>query len=101
MNRKKIVVIISTLVIVFSVICSVLPLITKNELADKTVISTFGETVTLYGKGLYARNSVSSAVQAIAQDMVTLTLIVPTIGKDTAPAGLDNCNSLLHIFSFL
>ena len=45
MNRKKIVVIISTLVIVFSVICSVLPLITKNELADKTVISTFGETV--------------------------------------------------------
>ena len=77
MNRKKIVVIISTLVIVFSVICSVLPLITKNELADKTVISTFGETVTLYGKGLYARNSVSSAVQAIAQDMVTLILIVP------------------------
>ena len=77
MNRKKIVVIISILVIVCSVICSVLPLITMNELADKTVISTFGETVTLYGKGLYARNSVSSAVQAIAQDMVTLTLIVP------------------------
>ena len=77
MNRKKIVVIISILVIVFSVVCSLLPLITKNELADKTVISTFGETVTLYGKGLYARNSVSSAVQAIAQDMVTLILIVP------------------------
>ena len=77
MNRKKIVVIISILVIVFSVVCSVLPLITKNELAEKNVISTFGETVTLYGKGLYARNSFSSAVQAIAQDMVTLILIVP------------------------
>ena len=77
MNRKKTVQIISILVIVFSVICSLLPLITKNELAEKTVISTFGETVTLYGKGLYARNSVSSAVQAIAQDMVTLILIVP------------------------
>ena len=48
MNRKKTVQIISFLVIVFSVICSVLPLITKNELAEKTVISTFGETVTLY-----------------------------------------------------
>ena len=119
------------------------------------MISTFGETVTLYGKGLYARNSVSSAVQAIAQDMVTLILIVPgiyvanmalsfygfvlcimmlldeikierlksdvptkglriflfvsgvmiffmwigriapTIGKDTAPVGLDNCTSLV------
>ena len=40
------------------------------------MISTLGETVTLYEKGLYARNSVSSAVQAIAQDMVTLILIV-------------------------
>ena len=77
MSRKKIVVIISVIVIVFSVICSVLPLITSGELAEKTVISTFGETVTLYGKGLYARNSVSGAVQAIAQDMVTLFMIVP------------------------
>lgn len=77
MSRKKIVVILSVIVIVFSLICSVLPLITSGELAEKTVISTFGETVTLYGKGLYARNSVSSAVQAIAQDMVTLFLIVP------------------------
>ena len=77
MNRNKTVVIISILVILFSVICSALPLVTKSGLAEKTVISTFGETVTLYGKGLYARNSVSSAVQAIAQDMVTLILIVP------------------------
>ena len=77
MSRKKIVVIISVIVIVFSLICSVLPLITSGELAEKTVISTFGETVTLYGKGLYARNSVSGAVQAIAQDMVTLFMIVP------------------------
>ena len=35
MNRKKIVVIISILVIVFSVVCSLLPLITKNELVEK------------------------------------------------------------------
>ena len=77
MDRKKIIVIISSLVIIISIICSILPLITSSELAEKAVISTFGEEVILYGKGLYARNSVSSAVQAIAQDMVTLFLIVP------------------------
>ena len=77
MKNQKTVFVIAVLVIVFSVICSVLPLITKSELADKTVISTLGEMVTLYGKGLYARNSRSSAVQAIAQDLVTLFMVVP------------------------
>lgn len=76
-NRNKMAEIIAVLVIIFSVICCVLPFLTKGELTEKTVISTFGDTVTLYGKGLYARNSVSSAVQAIAQDVVTLLLIVP------------------------
>ena len=42
MNRKKIVVITSILVIVFSVICSVLPLITKNELAEKNGLLLHG-----------------------------------------------------------
>ena len=77
MKNQKTVFVIAVLVIVFSVICSVLPLITKGELTDKTMISTLGETVTLYGKGLYARNSRSSAVQAIAQDLVTLFMVVP------------------------
>ena len=54
-----------------------MPFFTKSELTEKTVISMFGETVELYGKGLYARNSVSCAIQAIAQDMVTLILVVP------------------------
>ena len=155
MNRKKIVVIISILVIVFSVVCSLLPLITKNELADKTVISTFGETVTLYGKFLltglfgymlytymsyaflmyyndifllYVANMTLSfygfvlcvmilldeiKIERLKSDMPTKGLriflfvsgvmiffmwigrIVPTIGKDTAPAGLDNCTTLV------
>ena len=55
MKNQKTVFVIAVLVIVFSVICSVLPLITKGELADKTMISTLGETVTLYGKGLRFR----------------------------------------------
>ena len=94
MSRKKIVVIISVIVIVFSVICSVLPLITSGELAEKTVISTFGETVTLYGKGLYARNSVSSAVQAIAQDILGPVIIVKAVTLVTAVMAMAICMKL-------
>ena len=64
-------------VILISVFCCVVPFITKSELAEKTVISSFRETITLYGKGLYCRNSFSCAIQAIAQDLVTLIIVVP------------------------
>jgi hypothetical protein len=41
--------------------------------------SVFGETVTLYGKGLYQHDSVSMAAQAIAQDIVTLIVGIPLL----------------------
>lgn len=41
------------------------------------VVSVFGETIELYNKGIYARNSVSMASQAIAQDFITLILGIP------------------------
>jgi hypothetical protein len=41
--------------------------------------SIFGETISIYGKGLYKHDSVSMAAQAIAQDYVTLLLGVPLL----------------------
>ena len=41
--------------------------------------SIFGETVSIYGKGLYKHDSVSMASQAIAQDYVTLFLGIPLL----------------------
>ena len=41
--------------------------------------SIFGETVSIYGRGLYKHDSVSMAAQAIAQDYVTLFLGVPLL----------------------
>ncbi|MBT2697383.1 hypothetical protein J7E79_08155 [Bacillus sp. ISL-40] len=41
--------------------------------------SIFGETVSIYGKGLYKHDSVSMAAQAIAQDYVTLFFGVPLL----------------------
>lgn len=69
--------IITFLVIILTLICCIVPLITKEEISQKSMISAFGEKITLYGKGVYAHNSFSMAIQAIAQDMVTLILAVP------------------------
>lgn len=69
--------VITILVIAITVICCIVPFITKEELSQTSMTSAFGEEITLYGKGLYARNSFSMATQAIAQDMVTLILAVP------------------------
>lgn len=41
--------------------------------------SILGETVSIYGKGLYKHDSVAMAVQAIAQDYVTLFFGVPLL----------------------
>ena len=76
-KSEEVVYVLAILVIVIAVICSIVPLVIKSEIADKNILSTFGTEVTLYGKGLYAMNSYSSAIQAIAQDMVTLILVVP------------------------
>lgn len=68
---------ITILVIVITFICCIVPIITKEELSQTSMISAFGEEITLYGKGIYARNSFSMATQAIAQDMVTLIMVLP------------------------
>lgn len=69
--------IITVAILVLTVISCVVPILTKGEIAQTSVISAFGENVQLYGKGIYARNSFSMAMQAIAQDLVTLILVVP------------------------
>lgn len=68
---------ITIFVIMITIICCIAPLITKEEISQTSMISAFGEKITLYGKGIYARNSFSMATQAIAQDMVTLILALP------------------------
>lgn len=71
-KTEKIIKVIAILVIILTGICCILPFISKGEIANKSVISAFGENINLYGKGIYARNSFSMAIQAIAQDIVTL-----------------------------
>jgi hypothetical protein len=58
---------------------------------DKSVQTINGESVTLHGKGLYHKDSVSGAAQARAQDIVTLTVGIPVL---FAALILSNKNSL-------
>jgi hypothetical protein len=53
----------------------------SNEIVyeNKTFQTIDGETVTLYGKGLYYKDSVSAASQARAQDIVTLFAGIPLL----------------------
>lgn len=41
--------------------------------------SIYGQKITIYGKGVYGNNSVSSALQAIPQDIVTLGIGIPLL----------------------
>ena len=68
---------ITLIVIILATICCIAPIISKGEILQTSMTSAYGEEITLYGKGLYARNSFSMATQAITQDLVTLLLAVP------------------------
>jgi hypothetical protein len=46
---------------------------------NKSIKTINGETVTLYGKGLYYNDSISLASQARAQDIVTLVVGIPLL----------------------
>lgn len=73
---------ISTLVIciiVLSFIASAYGIFSTGGPGQYDFKSIHGETVKIYGKGLYRYDSVSTAVQGIAQDKVNLALGIPLL----------------------
>lgn len=50
-----------------------------EPVGETTFTSIHGETITLYGKGLYHKDSISAAAQGIAQDWFTLVAAVPLL----------------------
>lgn len=77
MKNKKLIYIISMIIIILSTIASLVGVFSNEVHVYPNVTTAFGEEVELYQKGLYARDSVSMATQAIAQDAVTLVLGIP------------------------
>lgn len=77
-NEKKIK-ILAICVMTISFICVLTSLLSNKVIEYGTIRTSFGETIELYQKGIYARDSISMASQAIAQDLVTLILGIPLL----------------------
>lgn len=75
--NDRIYTVITVVIVILSTLCCLMAIFSTGEINQVTMTSAFGEEVRLYGKGLYARNSFSMAVQAVAQDYVTLIFALP------------------------
>lgn len=66
-------------IVVLSLVASVIGVFSNQEKGQYEFKSIQGETVQIYGKGLYHLDSVSTASQGIAQDVVTIVLGIPLL----------------------
>lgn len=79
MKYQKSISILVFIISIFSIIATSYAIFSTQGAGEYEYKSIFGETVSIYGKGLYQHDSVSMAAQAIAQDYVTLVLGVPLL----------------------
>ncbi len=78
MKHMKIITAITIMVIVLSAAVCITAII-PGEGKSYTIMSQWGEEIEIHGRGLYQRESHSYAVQAIAQDWVTLVTGIPLL----------------------
>lgn len=79
MKNRKTITILTALIVIFSLIAVAAGIFSGGGPGRHGFTSVHGETVMLYGKGLYQNDSVSMASQAIAQDFVTVLLGIPML----------------------
>ncbi|HCW52236.1 MAG TPA: hypothetical protein DG753_00520 [Clostridium sp.] len=77
MENKKIIYVLSILIMLLVFAASLIGVLSNEIHVHPNVITAFDEEIELYQKGLYHRDSVSMATQAIAQDIVTLIIGIP------------------------
>lgn len=73
---------ISALVLIIVILClatAICGVFSTGGNGQHEIKSLYGETVSIYGKGLYHNDSVSVASQGIAQDIVTMVLAIPLL----------------------
>lgn len=79
-NRKAITVLV-IIIAVLSFVASAMGVFSgQGDISEQQLfLSLHGENIMLYGNGIYQNDSVSVAVQGIAQDFVTLFLGIPKL----------------------
>lgn len=69
-----------------------------GEYEDVLFITIHGEVVSLYNMGIYANDTISVAIQAIAQDFVTLIIAIPLLIYSTSKLKTKSVRfTLLHL----
>lgn len=79
MKYKKVINLLVFLIIILSIFSSIVGTFSKAGPGEYQIETFRGETIKIYGKGLYRDNSISAVSQGIAQDIVTLILGVPLL----------------------
>jgi hypothetical protein len=79
MKYKKTISLLVIIVAILSIFSTSFAIFSNQGQGEYEYKSLYGESVSIYGKGLYEHDSVSMAAQAIAQDYVTLFLGVPLL----------------------
>jgi hypothetical protein len=67
------------IIIIFSIVATSYAIFSSHGPGKFEFKSIFGETINIYGKGVYQHDSAAMAIQAIAQDIVTLIVGVPLL----------------------
>lgn len=79
MKYKKIIGLLVIIIILLSIFTSVSGIFSDKGPGPHEIVSFRGETVSIYGKGLYKNDSLAVATQGVAQDVVTLILGIPLL----------------------
>jgi len=79
MKNRKIITVLVILIVIISAIASLGGIFSTSGPGQRTIESVRGQTVMLYGQGLYQDMSADVAIQGIAQDWVTLLLGIPML----------------------
>lgn len=69
--------IITLIILVLSVFCSLIGLLTSSGAISYDFIAITGEIVSIYGHGIYANDSISIVAQGLASDFITLIIAIP------------------------
>jgi len=79
MNKKKTITILVILIIVVSAITTVIGIFSSQGPGAFKYETIRGQTITIYGKGIYKHMSEDVAIQGIAQDYITLFIGIPLL----------------------
>ncbi len=74
---KKTILGLSVSVLVLSAVCAVIGLLSSKGAMPYSFLAITGESVSIYGTGLYAHDSVSMVAQGLASDFITLVIAIP------------------------